>query len=110
MSNSTPGYICFLVDLSTTTSTRQAPPNTHIFSRFNVPSNAKLTIIAESHERVASLIYAPKLDRLLCASAFRLNFAPYDKFLEWGYADGSIRFFFSDNRKVCLLFVYGGLA
>lgn len=54
----------------------------------------------ESHERVSSLIYAPKLDRLLCASALRLNFAPYDKYLEWGYADNSIRFFFSDNRKV----------
>jgi beige protein homolog 1 len=25
---------------------------------------------------------------------------PYDKFLEWGYADNSVRFFFSDNRKV----------
>ncbi|KAJ4157757.1 beige protein-like 1 [Fusarium falciforme] len=56
--------------------------------------------LLESHERVASLIHAPKLDRLLCASPFRLNFPPYDKFLEWGYADNSIRFFFSDNRKV----------
>ncbi len=50
---------------------------------------------------MASLIYAPKLDRLLCASPFRLNLPPYyDKFLEWGYADNSVRFFFSDNRKV----------
>ncbi|TWU72947.1 hypothetical protein ED733_002830 [Metarhizium rileyi] len=61
---------------------------------------------AESHERVTSLIYASKLDRLLCASAFRLNFAPYDKFLEWGYADSSIRFFFSDNRKACASKIY----
>lgn len=59
-----------------------------------------LTGITESHERVASLIHASKLDRLLCASPFRLNFPPYDKFLEWGFADNSIRFFFSDNRKV----------
>lgn len=43
----------------------------------------------------------PKLDRLLCASPFRLNLPPhYDKFLEWGYADNSVRFFLSDNRKV----------
>ena len=57
--------------------------------------------LLESHERVASLIYSPKLDRLLCASPFRLNLPPsYDKFLEWGYADNSVRFFFSDNRKV----------
>lgn len=55
----------------------------------------------ESHERVASLIYAPKLDRLLCASPFRLNLPPnYDKFLEWGYADNSVRFFFSHDRRV----------
>ncbi|KAJ0162419.1 Beige -like protein 1 [Colletotrichum tanaceti] len=56
--------------------------------------------LLESRERVASLIYSPKIDRLICASPFRLNVAPYDKFLEWGYADNSIRFFFSDNRKV----------
>ncbi|KAM0187699.1 hypothetical protein ACHAPI_011019 [Fusarium lateritium] len=60
--------------------------------------------LLESHERVASLMYAPKLDRLLCASPFRLNFPPHDKFLEWGYADNSIRFFFSDNRKPAGLF------
>ncbi|EON99561.1 putative beige beach domain-containing protein [Phaeoacremonium minimum UCRPA7] len=59
----------------------------------------------ESHERVASLIYAPKLDRLLCASPFRINIPPiYDKFLEWGYADNSVRFFHSDNRKPAGLF------
>lgn len=60
--------------------------------------------LIESHERVASLIYAAKLDRLLCASPFRLNLSPYDKFLEWGYADNTVRFFFSDNRKPAGLF------
>ncbi|KAL7793709.1 beach domain-containing protein [Trichoderma ceciliae] len=60
--------------------------------------------LLESHERVSSLIYAPKLDRLLCASPFRLNLPPYDKYLEWGYADNSIRFFFADNRKQAGLF------
>ncbi|KAK3694287.1 hypothetical protein B0T22DRAFT_369668 [Podospora appendiculata] len=61
--------------------------------------------LLESHERVSSLIYAPKLDRLLCASPLRLNLPPqYDKFLEWGYADNSVRFFFSDNRKPAGLF------
>lgn len=49
---------------------------------------------------MASLIYAPKLDRLLVAVPFRVNFSPFDKFLEWGYADNSIRFFFADYRKV----------
>ncbi|KAJ2992766.1 hypothetical protein NUW58_g2057 [Xylaria curta] len=56
--------------------------------------------LLESRERVASLIYAPKLDRLLCSSPFRLNLPPsYDKYLEWGYADNSVRFFSSENRK-----------
>ncbi|KAI5467956.1 hypothetical protein BGZ63DRAFT_450007 [Mariannaea sp. PMI_226] len=69
--------------------------DTSVFSLACLPNP-----LLESHERVGSLIYAPKLDRLLCASPFRLNFPPYDKYLEWGYADNSIRFFFSDNRKV----------
>ncbi|CAK7273447.1 Beige protein-like 1 [Sporothrix epigloea] len=61
--------------------------------------------ILESRERVASLIYVQKLDRLLCASPFRLNIPPvYDKYLEWGYADNSIRFYHSDNRKLAGLF------
>lgn len=66
-----------------------------------VPTDLKYQLVTESHEKVASLIYAPKLDRLLCASPFRVNLPPhYDKFLEWGYADNSVRFYFSDNRKV----------
>ncbi|KAI1261691.1 beige/BEACH domain-containing protein [Xylariaceae sp. FL1019] len=56
--------------------------------------------LLESRERVAYLIYSPKLDRLLCSSAFRVNLPPsYDKYLEWGYADNSIRFFTTENRK-----------
>lgn len=47
-------------------------------------------------------MYAPKLDRLLCASPLRLNFPPYDKYMEWGFSDSSIRFFYGDNRKVRL--------
>lgn len=58
----------------------------------------------ESHDRVASLVYSSKLDRLLCAPPLRLIFPPYDKFLDWGFADSSIRFCFSDNRKPAGLF------
>lgn len=70
--------------------------------RPGLPSKQALTNFAESRERVASLTYAPRLDRLLCTSPFRLNFPPYDKYLEWGFADNSIRFFYGDNRKVRL--------
>ncbi|CAJ2504012.1 Uu.00g114060.m01.CDS01 [Anthostomella pinea] len=56
--------------------------------------------LLESRERVASLLYSPKLDRLLCSSPFRLNLPPFfDKYLEWGYADNSVRFYFTENRK-----------
>ncbi|KAH9888748.1 hypothetical protein F4778DRAFT_755179 [Xylariomycetidae sp. FL2044] len=56
--------------------------------------------LLESRERVASLVYSHKSDRLLCSSPFRLNLPPFfDKYIEWGYADNSIRFFFTENRK-----------
>lgn len=51
------------------------------------------------HERVSSL--SMKQDRLLCAAPFRLNIPPtYDKYLEWGFSDGSVRFYSSDSKKV----------
>ncbi|PWY96407.1 beige/beach domain protein [Aspergillus sclerotioniger CBS 115572] len=52
-------------------------------------------------ERVASL--SMKHDRLLCAAALRLNIPPsYDKYMEWGFFDGSVRFYSADSRKVLL--------
>lgn len=42
-----------------------------------------------------------KQDRLLCAAAFRLNVPPtFDKYMEWGFFDGSVRFYAADSRKV----------
>ncbi|KAI1392104.1 beach-domain-containing protein [Hypoxylon trugodes] len=65
----------------------------HFLSRIPHP-------LLESRERVASLVYSPKLDRLLCSSPFRLNLPPFfDKSLEWGYADNSVRFYYTENRK-----------
>ena len=61
--------------------------------------------LLESNERVSSLIYSSKLDRLLCATAFRLNLPPnYDKYLEWGFADNSVRFYYNDSKKLAGLF------
>ena len=44
------------------------------------------------------------------AAPFRLNFAPYDKYLEWGYADRSVRFFYTENRRPAGLYenLHGG--
>jgi hypothetical protein len=48
----------------------------------------------------------------MCSSFFRLPIMPtFDKFLEWGYIDGSIRFFMADSKKVGKLLpeIPGGL-
>jgi hypothetical protein len=61
--------------------------------------------LLEQGDSISSLIYSSKLDRLLCATAFKLNMPPhYDKHLEWGFADNSVRFFQSDNKKLVGLF------
>ncbi|KAH8701772.1 Beige/BEACH domain protein [Talaromyces proteolyticus] len=50
-------------------------------------------------EKVSSLCM--KQDRLLCTAAFRLNVPPtFDKYMEWGFSDGSVRFYASDNKKL----------
>ncbi|KAJ9660695.1 beige protein-like 1 [Neophaeococcomyces mojaviensis] len=61
--------------------------------------------LLDSEERVASLTYALKADKLLCSGAFRLNIPPaYDKYMEWGFSDNSIRFYSADSRKQIGLF------
>ncbi|KAJ5165433.1 Concanavalin A-like lectin/glucanase subgroup [Penicillium coprophilum] len=50
-------------------------------------------------ERVATL--SMKQDRLLCTAALRLNVPPaYDYYMEWGFFDGSVRFYAADTRKL----------
>ncbi|KHJ35979.1 putative beige beach domain-containing protein [Erysiphe necator] len=59
----------------------------------------------EFYNRISSIDYLPKTDRLLCSTACRLNLPPYyDKYLEFGFADGSIRFFYTDSNKPAGLF------
>lgn len=59
----------------------------------------------ELHERINSIIYLPKIDRLLCSTASRINVPPhFDKYLGLGFADSSIRFFFTESRKPAGLF------
>lgn len=50
---------------------------------------------------MASLLYSWKQDRLLCAAAFRLNIPPnYERYMEWGFSDNSVRFYAANSRKV----------
>ncbi|KAI4150706.1 MAG: hypothetical protein LQ341_001049, partial [Variospora aurantia] len=56
-------------------------------------------------DRVTSLQYSTKLDRLMCSAPSKINVGPaYDKYLEWGYTDGGIRFYASDTKKLLGLF------
>ncbi|CAG7976254.1 unnamed protein product [Penicillium nalgiovense] len=55
--------------------------------------------LLDIEERVATL--SMKQDRLLCTAALRLNVPPaYDYYMEWGFFDGSVRFYAADTRKL----------
>ena len=61
--------------------------------------------LLETGERVASLRFSWKSDRLLCSGPFRLNIPPdYDMYLEWGFSDNSVRFYSTESRKQIGLF------
>ena len=57
--------------------------------------------LLETPDRVSSLTYSHKTERLLCTGAFRLNMPPYyDVFVDWGFVDGSIRFFATESGNL----------
>ncbi|KAL9601567.1 MAG: hypothetical protein Q9219_002401 [cf. Caloplaca sp. 3 TL-2023] len=61
--------------------------------------------VFEIKDRVTSLQYSAKLDRLVCSSPSKINIGPaYDRYMEWGFIDGGIRFFASDTKKLIGLF------
>lgn len=75
-----------------------SPPrlDTHVESLVRLPFT-----LMESPDRIAHLNYSPKMDKLFCSGAFRLNIPPaFDKYMEWGYADSSVRFYTFDGKKL----------
>lgn len=57
--------------------------------------------LIETHDRVAYLQYSSKHEKLICSAPFRLNIGPaYDKYMEWGFIDGSVRFYAADTKKL----------
>ncbi|ETN40783.1 uncharacterized protein HMPREF1541_05063 [Cyphellophora europaea CBS 101466] len=61
--------------------------------------------LLDSEERVASLCYAWKADKLLCSGPFRINMPPhYETYMEWGFSDNSVRFYSADSGKQIGLF------
>ena len=46
-------------------------------------------------------MYSLKHDRLLSSGGFQLNIGPaFDKYMEWGFVDGGVRFYASETKKV----------
>lgn len=61
--------------------------------------------LLEAHDRVASLNYVSKSDKLLCSAPFRHNIPPHhDRYMEWGFTDGSVRFYDSHSKRLIGLF------
>jgi hypothetical protein len=56
-------------------------------------------------DRIASLSWSTKYDRLICSGPFRVHVPPsFDKYMEWGFCDASIRFFSTDGKKQLAMF------
>ena len=63
--------------------------------------------LLETHDRIAYLQYSSKYEKLICSAPFRLNIGPaFDKYMEWGFIDGSVRFYAADTKKVYSPTVY----
>jgi len=55
----------------------------------------------ESDEKVACLTFSPTHERLLCSGPCKLNLMPNcDRFLQWGFADHSVRYFSSNTKRL----------
>ncbi|KAH4339013.1 hypothetical protein HBH98_211680 [Parastagonospora nodorum] len=82
----------------------------------NLAKPAKLDTAAESlhrvpgtlldaHDRINSLNYIARTEKLLCSAPFRHNIPPhYDRYMEWGFTDGSVRFYDSHSKRLIGLF------
>lgn len=61
--------------------------------------------LLEAHDRISSLNYVSRSDKLLVSAPFRQNIPPhYDRYMEWGFTDGSVRFYDSHSKKLIGLF------
>jgi len=58
--------------------------------------------VLENGERVQSLVYSQKTERIIASAGFRLTVPPkHDKFMEWGFTDASVRFYHAETKKLC---------
>ncbi|KAI1614029.1 hypothetical protein EDD36DRAFT_214051 [Exophiala viscosa] len=90
---------------------RPHPARDHIRHRYKRLDTAAESLtrvpstLLEMGEKVASMSYSWKWDRLMCSGAFRLNILPeFDMYMEWGFSDNSVRFYTAEGRKQIGLF------
>ncbi|EFQ90191.1 hypothetical protein PTT_13281 [Pyrenophora teres f. teres 0-1] len=61
--------------------------------------------LLEAQDRISFLNYSNKSEKLLCSGPFRHNIPPHhDRYMEWGFTDGSVRFYESHSKKLIGLF------
>jgi WD40 repeat protein len=61
--------------------------------------------LLEARDRISSLNYLSKGDKLLASAPFRHNLPPhYNVYMEWGFTDGSVRFYSSTSKQLLGLF------
>jgi hypothetical protein len=59
----------------------------------------------ETDHKVANLIFSPTQDRLLAGGPCMFNMLPgCDRYIQWGYADHSLRFFSSNTKRLLGLY------
>ena len=80
----------------------------HTTSRLDTMAESLIRIpspLFESDEKVSVLTFSPTQERLLCTGPCKLNMLPAcDRFLQWGFADHSLRFFSSNTKRLLGLY------
>jgi hypothetical protein len=90
---------------------RQHPSKEDTSSKFKKLDTAAESLhrlpgtLLEANDRITSLAYMTRSDKLLCSAPFRHNIPPhYGRYMEWGFTDGSVRFYDSNSKKLVGLF------
>ncbi|KAK6542611.1 hypothetical protein TWF694_006555 [Orbilia ellipsospora] len=61
--------------------------------------------LLDTREKVQQISFSYQQSKVVPSSEFRLYIGPaFNRYLEWGYSDGGVRFFDAENRKMIALF------
>ena len=61
--------------------------------------------LVDSEEKIADVIFSATQERLLCSAPNTLHMPPkYDRYVQWGYADHSLRFFSAHTKRLLGLY------